>query len=925
MKTSFKRVFAAIIAVSSVASLEAAHAADKMYFRLRPSVSILNQDPFSVRIDGDRAGVVGSRYGAKAEASSPRETLRFSVTDGALPPGVSIDPSSGSIQGFPMARGRFAATVTAEDAFSTASAPLNVTVYDALEIESTVSQFATVGQAYSATFKGLGGDQSYRWTIDGTTPTGLTFGGLASPTSSLSGVPTVAGNWSGMRVNVADGANHTASSSLFSIAVADVLTIAGSPSAVATVGESYSATFTSNGGHAPIDWTKNSVALPAGLSFSNGSISGTPTAAGTASGIVISVTDRATNRADSSPFSIAVSQPLSLSGNPALFATVGQAYSAPFTASGGNGSNTWSVRSGPVPDGIALGNNGSLAGTPSLAGTWPGIVIGVQDGNGRTAQSGSFTLVVSNVLEIAGTPAAIGTVGQAYAASFAAEGGDGNYTFAIAAGALPTGVTLAPNGAISGAPTVAGPFAGIVVRVTDGNGRVAQSQPFAITVSNVLSVSGSAPATTILNTAYTATYTATGGNGAYTWASVGGALPPGLSVPATGGVTGAPYQSGTYSNLILRVTDGNGRTAQTQPFTITVLDPISAVYGSAPTIGTVGTAYSATFSASGGGGSLTWDIVGGTLPSGLAISNGQIYGTPTQAQTASNLTVRVRDSYGQVAYSSPFSITVYSALSLVVSNVPWQGTVGVGYGGYTATSGGSGSYVRYTSVGSPLPDGLYLSGGTIVGTPSRTATYTNLIIEVQDSHGRVARTAPFSIAIYTQVYISGAIARDGWVNEYFQSGTNAYGGRPPYTWAHIGGTLPYGTYHNGAGVIYGTPYYAGGFGYVLRVTDADGRYADAYFETYITQRIIREPAGGDIYDGYNYVWTDMGGGLVTVNWGGGNVGWYGAGTTAFNYGGATYYRGDYRTSMYGKIVALTPWGAQSYSYMHMYGLYRTIP
>lgn len=74
--------------------------------RLRPSISILNQDSFSVRIDGDRAGVVGSRFAAKAEASSPRETLRFSVSDGALPPGVALNESSGAISGNPTVKGQ---------------------------------------------------------------------------------------------------------------------------------------------------------------------------------------------------------------------------------------------------------------------------------------------------------------------------------------------------------------------------------------------------------------------------------------------------------------------------------------------------------------------------------------------------------------------------------------------------------------------------------------------------------------------------------------------------------------------------------------------------------------------------------------------------------------------------------------------------
>ncbi len=68
---------------------------------------------------------------------------------------------------------------------------------------------------------------------------------------------------------------------------------------------------------------------------------------------------------------------------------------------------------------------------------------------------------------ISGTPVLVGTVGVAYA-GFTVTGAQGTepYTFAVAYGALPDGVTLhATTGVVSGTPTQAGSFsASIEVR-----------------------------------------------------------------------------------------------------------------------------------------------------------------------------------------------------------------------------------------------------------------------------------------------------------------------------------------------------------------------------------------------------------------------------------------------------------------------------
>src|SRR4029077_7741836 len=70
------------------------------------------------------------------------------------------------------------------------------------------------------------------------------------------------------------------------------------------------------------------------------------------------------------------------------------------------------------------------------------------------------------------TPAALpgGTVGTAYNQSVSGNGGTGPYTFVLAAGSsLPSGLSLATNGAITGTPMAAGSFS-FTITGTDSKG-----------------------------------------------------------------------------------------------------------------------------------------------------------------------------------------------------------------------------------------------------------------------------------------------------------------------------------------------------------------------------------------------------------------------------------------------------------------------
>lgn len=630
--------------------------ADRFYFRMTSSVSRLNKEAFEVSINGDRTGVVGSSFVARATATGAKETPRFAVASGTLPPGVDINSESGEISGNPITRGTFDAVISVTDAFSTATAPVSIAIFDEIEMTGKAARYATVGEPYFSEFTAYGADGNFSWSLIGAPPPGVHFTGGAVSGGSLSGTPTAVGTYSGLMVKVAAESGQELTSDPFTISVAWPLSVDGEPAAFGTVGEAYAATFATSGGHSPYNWSVSGGSLPTGLSLSNGKISGIPTAANSSGGLTIRVVDVAGNIALSKPFSLNISGPLTVSGTPPLRATVGTPYVATFNASGGSGDYSWTMSNGLLPAGLSLAD-GKVSGIPTTAGESPNISIRVADGEGRTANSTTFTIAVADAISIAGSPSASGTVGESYSATFSVSGGHAPYDWSISGGPLPAGLTLS-DGKIIGTPTITASAQNLVVKVTDVEGNEAISNPFSLTISDSLVIAGTPATVATVGTAYIASFAASGGSGDFTWALEAGTLPAGLNL-ADGKISGTPTTAGTQTGIIVKASDSNGRTAKTAAFSIVVSNPL--VISAAPDITAQHSAYySKTFTASGGDGSYVWTLASGTLPPGIAFSNGTISGTPTMSGTWPNISVRVADGNGRSAQTVAFSMTVSS-------------------------------------------------------------------------------------------------------------------------------------------------------------------------------------------------------------------------------------------------------------------------
>ena len=279
----------------------------------------------------------------------------------------------------------------------------------------------------------------------------------------------------------------------------DPLVIAKTTPLPAYVGVSYTFTFVATGGLAPYTWSISSGSLPAGLTLnpSTGTVSGSPTTAGSYT-LTIQCTDSQTPTAavETQSFTLVITKltPLSVSTPTLPNATVNQSYNTTLQAIGGLPPYIWSITSGSLPAGLSLSGTGVISGKATVLGAST-FTIQVADSEPTPATATanlSLTVAALTPVTVTTTTLPTGTTETLYSANLSASGGVPPYSWQIASGSLPAGLTLSPGGTISGTPTSAGTST-FTVQVTDSTTPTAQTATasFSITVSNPGQLGGS--------------------------------------------------------------------------------------------------------------------------------------------------------------------------------------------------------------------------------------------------------------------------------------------------------------------------------------------------------------------------------------------------------------------------------------------------
>ena len=239
-------------------------------------------------------GTIGSAYtlnltavmkSGAASTAPPSSPLSWTLVQGQLPAGLTLDSATGVVSGTPTTEGASSFVVRAALADGRADTKgLTITVRQALAIQASSPFVATgattlweVGVPFAAKLGASGGTGIYTWSLAaGALPTGL----AVAADGSVTGKPSAAGSFRAT-LRLTDSEGRTADYPA-AFNVASRLTVSTLKLRTGKVGRLYRAKLAATGGVLPKKWTIKQGPLPRGIRFDRtlGLLSGTPTRPG---------------------------------------------------------------------------------------------------------------------------------------------------------------------------------------------------------------------------------------------------------------------------------------------------------------------------------------------------------------------------------------------------------------------------------------------------------------------------------------------------------------------------------------------------------------------------------------------------------------------------------------------------------------------
>jgi len=703
------------------------------------------------------------------------------------------------------------------------------------------------GTPYTTTIVATGGTSSYCFSVSaGSLPAGLTLNG-----AQITGTPTGSGV------------------SVFSVTATDVLGCAGTASYALTI--------------APAPAVNSVAANGAGLCLN-------PSVATVAVPFVLTRGDATGLRGVSTTFQLeAAKLRLASPGTPAANVHLGSwANTFPNRsvqiADLGGGRYTVDVVLLGAPCGATAGGSLFTLDVAAVGPTGTGSIT-VQSVTARDCSNAAVAVnpgavgsvnISGSTIVLAPTTLPGGSTGDAYSQNITASGSPGPFTFTIASGALPNGLTLSSAGLLSGTVLQAGTF-NFTVAATEAGG-CAGFRAYSITFTcPVIAVTPVFLPDGSVSSPYSAALAAPAGVAPRVFVVTAGTLPNGVTLAPSGALSGSPTQAGTF-NFTIQVTDAAGCTGS-RAYAVDIFStaPVSTVAAnttglaistahpcvSVPFVYTRGEsaparALSVSFQLDGtklalcgtplasahlgswftgfantqllitddGDGAYTVEVTLLGLPCGIT-TGGTLFTLDLKSVGADGSgAITVTRVKSRDCDNNPIAVAAGAPTALRIQNTPItlapptlpNASVGQAYSQAITAESGLAPFTFSISAGA-LPPGLSLAtGGVLSGTPSATGSFS-FTVSVADA-GDVPGSRAYSMSVSCPVIsITPGSLPDAQLGVPYAASLAAAGGTAPYTFTIQSGSLPDGLSLSGDGQITGTPTTTGASVFTIAAVD----------------------------------------------------------------------------------------------------------